>query len=127
MQPHIRALRDQHHRRHPLHIRTESLVLHIGGRERRHVRVAAHLELLPLLPPGALAALRMKPHPDGGLFLLQHIHGQQQPPNVVAQQLRPIGPQKGQLALQRVRRSQLRRPQQIEQAHLRAGRVALVD
>ncbi len=130
MQPDVGALGDEHDVGHPLDVGAEALIFDIGDAELRHVGVAAHLELVPLLAALASASatgVGMKAHPDGGLFFFEHIDGEQQAAKVGAEYPGPFFAKKGELPGERVGRREHWRLEQIEQGDFGAAGVVLVE
>ena len=129
VQPDVGALGDEHDVGHPLHIGTEALVFDVGAGELGHVGVAAHLKLMPALTAltGASASVRMKAHPDGGVFFFEDIDGEEQSAEVGAEDAGPFLAEKCQLAGERVGGGEHRGFEQVEQGDLGAAGVVLVE
>jgi hypothetical protein len=60
----------------------------------------------------------MKAHPDGDVFFLEHVDGQQKLGERSADQLCPVLDDVGELAAERIRRSQSRGAQHVDQVEL---------
>ena len=72
---------------------------------------------------GVRPRLRMKLHPDGEFFFLQHVERHQDAANHVAQNLRPLLLDERQLAFERIGRSQRRGAQHIDEVLVFAART----
>ena len=61
----------------------------------------------------------MKPHPDRHLLFLEHVQREQQAAEEIAEQVAPVVPDVLELAVERVRRGQGRRPEHVDQVLVR--------
>ena len=137
LQPNVGVFSQQHDGRHPGLVGAEGLVFH----QRRlvacgvataaaHSVCADHI-LIGGVEAGELVAFesfaaascvgaavaagsgRVELHPDGNLFLVQDVHGQQYAAQVSSQQRRPLLPDELQLAGERIRRGKHGRAQNL--------------
>ena len=135
LQPHIRTLRHQHDGRHPRLVRAERLILaqrrlvpHRIPQPPNPIRPNHILRIKPnvlishepLAKPRRPMSMvirprRMEPHPHRQLLLAQHINREQHLLQILAKKIRPLLANKIQLPRQRIRRSQHRRSQRLNQ------------
>ena len=116
-QPNVGALGDQHSGGHPGRVRRELFIFVELIAENWHFRAGDNPVLLPSTALGGSAG-RVELHPDGQLFLVQNLAGnQQQLLQAIAQQRLPELTDKGKLIGQRARRAHGRCAQQLQQVH----------
>ena len=103
VEPHVRALGDQHHARHPVAVGAEAL------------RLALQLAKLGDRHAPAQRSRPREPQETRALLLVDHVERDEQPAQQVAEQVAPAIPDVFELARERVGRGQRRAPEHVDQ------------